>query len=163
VAHDPIPHAEASRLPEQDPAEIFHEILFLAFHDEKAVRDQAAENESHLFAAGVRGLGEFALEQLEGKWLEVVELLEGVGHGWGGVGVDAEFLQLVVSHVVSGFLGANAEQTSHQCQAHIERGHKSGPARTLHASTESIPDRLALASSLERPKMAEFNGRIWGK
>jgi hypothetical protein len=104
VAHHPISHAETAGLPKQDPAKVFHEIFFLAFHDEEAIRDETAEDESQLLAAIVRGLREFTLELLERERLEVVELLENVYDGWRSVGVDPEFLSLVFSQIVSGFL-----------------------------------------------------------
>ena len=69
MAHDAIADAETAGLAKQDSPEIFYQVLSLCFDNQEAVCHESAENHAHLFAAGMRGLGEIALELVEGKRL----------------------------------------------------------------------------------------------
>jgi len=106
MAHHLISDAQAPRLAEKDAAEVFHQVFFLAFHDQETVRDESAENEAHLFAAGVGGLWKVTLHLLERQWFEIVELLENFRHGRRGIWIKSELLPFVLARIF-GFLGPN--------------------------------------------------------
>src|ERR1700752_5284394 len=118
MAHDAIAHTEAARLAQQDAAELIHQILLLAFDNEKAVRDQSAKNHSHLLPAGMRGLREFPLELFERKGFEVVELLEDFRNRGRSIWIYAQLFPLVVRSA-GRFLGPGSERP---CQRPKQQG-----------------------------------------
>src|SRR5436190_8652386 len=104
MAHHAIAHAETACLPQQNAAEVVHQILLLAFHNEKAVGQQSTEDQSHLLAPRMDGLREFALELLERERLEPVKLLENISDRWRGERIYPKFFPRMIRRASGFFL-----------------------------------------------------------
>ena len=163
MPHHAVAHAQAARLAQQNAAQVFDEIALLTLDDQKSIRDQAAEDHSHLFAARTRCLREIPFELLEGKRLEIVELLENIGHGWGCVGVNAQFFALILLCAVRFFLGPERWWTRKRSQRQSYQ-YERDDSHSLHGIGFRPPaaclQRRAIA--FIRPASRRRTSHFWG-
>src|SRR5205085_12438962 len=102
------------------------------FHDQKPVRNQAAEHHAHLLPTGVGGLRKLTLELLEREGLQVVELLKNICDRRRGVRIDAEFLTLVRGDIINRFLSESRLRSGYRSQTQTDNKNVSCGQRAFH-------------------------------
>jgi hypothetical protein len=155
LAHDTIAHSETAGLAQQNPAEIFHEIVFLRFDDQESIRDKAAENQSHLLTAGVSSLGKIALELVEWKRLEIVELLENLCDGRRGVRIYAQLLALVLGRILRRSLAGGGHEPKDQRRCRIYNKREAGTEDAFHSHLNRALTGRRLHARSARPKLGQ--------